>query len=289
VLPVQLQYKSPYQLYVDKYHELSTKYGPIKGEEMFTRKYGADYYRFAQSASNSVVAIPATERGLTDSIKFKDLIAKYPDFAGMIVSPQAFKDTFDYDVYKHQFTQQFKPGSPRTVRERQSYQERVEAADEGKGWSMYLAWQSGVDAELKRRGLTSLNSSGAEDLAQQTTEFRNKLAQELPSWGRSYTADNASVGSRIRELRAIAFDPRMKNRPDMTGLRHYLELRSQVAQYLNANYAQGGSRNLQAQENAQIKQAWDAWVGELKDKNLMFADLYNRYLTGDTMETGGGI
>lgn len=288
--PAQLTYKSPNQFYIDQYRDMIDKYGPMGADEKFLKKYGEDYFAFTQSLSNSEIGIPATKKGLKDSLKFKDLIGKYPDFGSMIVSPQAYKDEFDPDIYKHQFNQKIRAGSPRTVRSQQSFQDRYEEMERSLGWTYYMAASSAVDAELAKRGLTSLNSSGAEDIAQWKTQFRNEVMEQLPAWGVDYTESiGSSIGAKMDQLRGIAFDKRMKHRADMAGLRHYLTKREEVAQYLNQNYANGGSRNLQADENSDIREAWNGWVAQLKERNPMFADMHTRWLDSDTMESGGGI
>jgi hypothetical protein len=47
--------------------------------------------------------------------------------------------------------------------------------------------------------------------------------------------------------------------------------------------AAGGSASLFAQGNADIYQAWTGLRMGLKDNNLQFADLYNRYLDRDPL------
>lgn len=284
--PFPVDFKPKYQFYIDEYRKMMERYGP-QGDKKFIEKYGMDYFALTQSLSASDISAPASAEGLRESGKYKDLIRRHPEFSGMIFSPDSFKDTFDPNVYQYQFEQEYAPGD--TIRRPQPTDEWMDNNDKERGWWLYESWRHGIDAELERRGLETLSNNGAEDLAVQNNVFKQKLMQEYPAWAEDYSAREASIGSRITELQDIAFDKRMDSRPDMQGLRQYLLLRQDYAAALDNRYLGGGSRNLEAEQNGDLKAAWDYQVNELVKANPMFADLYYRWLENDTLQTGGGL
>jgi hypothetical protein len=66
----------------------------------------------------------------------------------------------------------------------------------------------------------------------------------------------------VGELEDWAFKPEFDSRPDIQGVRQYLMIRDQVAHELDKYAATtGGSRSLQAQENASLRNWFYQQVG----------------------------
>ncbi len=77
-------------------------------------------------------------------------------------------------------------------------------------------------------------------------------------------------------------DPRLSNRPDMKTMTEYLAGRERV----RAALATRESQSLDNESNADIKAAWDEFIGDLIDKDVTFNRIYTRYLERDDLRRG---
>lgn len=287
-MPVQTEFRPKNQFFVDAAHKYQREYG-TEWFDKFLEDYGAEMASYATSSSNSIVDIPPTSEGMEDWSENKRLIQKYPQWGGAIISPDAYTDDFSYDSYKAQFDISLGPGDNRKLRDLSSPTERFARADERVGWAEFRQFQSAIDAELYARGLHSIQQSGAADLAQLKRQFVSDLTSRHPAWREAYDNFSNDIYSRVNELQQFAFNKEFDNRPDMLGVRQYLLVRDQVAAELDRYSATtGGSRSLQAEENATLREWFYSQVGAIVQANPAFGELYNRYLDGDTLEQGSG-
>jgi hypothetical protein len=93
--------------------------------------------------------------------------------------------------------------------------------------------------------------------------------------------DGSKTGRVIRGLQAILSDKKFMqanaNNPTWKSVALYLQLRDQVADELS----QRKVKSLGAKANIRIAQAFDAAVGQLKQQDIGFSDLYDRFLSND--------
>lgn len=286
--PVQTQFRPKHQFLIDAAHKYQRDYG-IDWFDKFMKDYGTTVARYATSSSNSTVGIPPTSEGMEEWSANRKLIAKYPEWGGAIISPDAYTDDFSSDAYYAQFELNLGPGDSTPVREPLSTKERFDQADARAGWYEFRQVDATLDAELVARGLHSLQQKGAEDLAEIKANFVSDLSKRLPAWRAEYDNFNNDIYTRINELREWAFNDEFENRPDIQGVRQYMILRDQVGDELDAYAANmGGSRSLQAEENTALREWFYGQVGQLRAANPAFAEFYSRYLTQDTLERGSG-
>ena len=109
-----------------------------------------------------------------------------------------------------------------------------------------------------------------------------------PAWAADFDVFANDIDTKVKQLEEFAFNKQFDSRPDIAGLRQYLVIRAQAAQQLDAAYLAGGSRNLQAEENAALAAWFYDQTGQIVQSNPAFAELYARYLTGDTLMRGSG-
>jgi hypothetical protein len=286
--PVQTQFRPKHQFLIDAAHKYQKDYGQ-EWFDKFMKDYGTSVARYAASSSNTLISIPPTSEGMEEWAQNKKLIAKYPEWGGAILSPDAYQDDFSSDAYYAQFQINLGPGDSRTLREPQSTTERFAEADARAGWFEFRRVQTMLDAELANRGLHSLQQKGAEDLAAMKRNFVADLSDRLPAWRDEYDNFSNDIYTRIGELQQFAFRHEFDKRPDIQGVRQYLILRDQVGSELDSYAAQtGGSRSLQAEENSALRDWFYNQVGQLVQANPAFGEFYARYLTQDTLEQGSG-
>jgi hypothetical protein len=157
-----------------------------------------------------------------------------------------------------------------------------------------------LDAELAGRGLTSIQQTGAEDLAIIKNAFINKLSvqtdaegkpvfnkktgeYEYTAWYIDYKDDDGSKTNRvIAGLGKILSNPEFvknnKNSTTWKSVNRYLEFRKSIAQELLSREA----KSLDAKSNADLRIVFDAIVNKLKqDDKLGFTYIYDRFLSQD--------
>jgi len=299
VLPFGVSFQDPYQFYRDQYKTMQAA-NPQTADQNFYAKYGDSAYAFTTSLSqNNIPGIPATRAGQNTANKFKDLIDQYPDLAGVIIGDQGGGD-FSQTAYMQQVIS--------GQRTKMSASDAWKKSQANTGWQEYTAFMNGLNAQLFQRGLTTLNDKGAEDLLAQKKAFVQTLSDPYnldgqtanpyynASWTEAYnTFDPSKDDRQALALTQIATAKELQNRPDITGLQQYLNLRGTIKTELaqragdNTNYnfrsAQtASSGDINAKSNADLKSEFQNGVMQLIEGNTYFQTLHDRYLSKDMFD-----
>lgn len=279
------QFKSPYQPYLDYYRQLRAQ-DPATADAKFYQTAGPEYFMLTASVTRNLAGIPATLQSYKAQQHYRDLMDKYPDIASLIVGAEG-AGAFSQAVYEYQLNQALSPGSDKKQRERLSLQDSIEDVAIREGWLRWNKLQSAIHADLAERGLTSITQHGAEDLrAAQAKFIRNSMywnqsptgGKQLNPWYVDYsTTDRSRTQGRLLAMSQIINDPRLRQRDDIRGLADYLANRKEMAGLMKAN----GYATLNSNKAAGLRTMWNNYVFQLKGDNGAFADLYDRWLTGD--------
>lgn len=281
VLPFATNTRSPYQLYIDEYHKLREQ-DPTTAAEKFYEKYGDEYYAFTTSLSKNNTGISATIEADKRSKELADLIAKNPEYGWFVVG-DANAGTFSPTVYQKQREMAVAPGSTMKFRESQDPYQAIKETNAEKGWIEYNKGMDLLEAERINRGLKSLNSKGAEDLKAAKEQFIAELSNENPDWASVRgKIDTQKVYNFLKFAQQTSKDSRLANRNDMKTMTEYLQGRDWIIQQL----AQRSSQNIDNPENLDLRQAWDAFTGELIDQDITFNRVFTRYLEKDDLRKG---
>lgn len=281
VLPFATNTRSPYQMYIDEYHKLRQE-DPMTAAEKFYEKYGDDYYSFTTSLSKNNTGIAATIEAEKRSRQYADLIAKNPEYGWFIVG-DANAGEFSPTVYRKQRETAVAPGSTMKFRESQDPYAAIKETNAEKGWIVYNKGMDLLEAQRIARGLKSLNSRGAEDLKAAKEQFVAELSQENPDWAEIRgKIDTQKVYNFLKFAQKTSQDPRLSSRNDMKTINEYLQGR----EYIISLLAQRKSQNIDAAGNEDLRQAWDAFTGELIDQDVTFNRVYTRYLEKDDLRKG---
>lgn len=283
VLPFATNTRSPYQLFIDEFHRLRQQ-NPVTAAEEFYKLYGDDYYIFTTSLSKNNTGVAATVEADKRATQLSDLIAKNPEYGWFVVG-NANAGEFSPAVYAKQRGMSVAPGSTTKFRESQDPYEAIKATNVEKGWIQYNKGMDLIEAQRIARGLKSLNSKGAEDLLAAKQQFVAELEQENRDWADNRgKIDTNKVVTFLRYAKDVIDDPRVKNRPDMQSMATYLAAREQIRKVL----ASRPSQNLDNPNNADIKDAWDQFIGDLIDEDASgsFNRIYTRYLEKDDLRKG---
>lgn len=281
VLPFATNTRSPYQFYIDEYHKMRQE-DPINASENFYNKYGDDYYAFTTSLSKNNTGIAATIEADKRANQLSDLIAKNPDYGWFIVG-DANAGEFSPTVYKKQREMAVAPGSTTKFRESQDPYQALKETNAEKGWINYNKGMDIIEAQRIARGLKSLNSKGAEDLKAMKEEFIADLEAENPDWAAIRgKIDTQKVYNFLKFAQETTKDSRLASRNDMKTMAEYLEGRQWIVDALK----QRPSQNIDNPANADLRQAWDEFTGDLIDQDITFNRIFTRYLEKDDLRKG---
>ena len=280
-LPFATQTRSPYQFWIDEYQRMREE-DPINASENFYNKYGDEYYYFTTSLSKNYTGVAATVEADKRAKQLSDLIATNPEYGWFLVG-DANAGEFSPTVYRNQRTQAVAPGSTTTFRGAQDPYEAIAETNAERGWILYNKAMDRIEAERINRGLKSLESRGAEDLKQMKKDFIAYLSEKNPDW--------ASVRGKIDTRKVMNFltfaekatkDPRLSARSDIKTMGDYLKGRKYIIDLL----ADRKSKNIDNEENADLKELWTAFTGYLIDKDVTFNRVFTRILENDTLLEG---
>lgn len=281
-LPVSAQYMNPYQPYVDSYRQLMAKDFTTADPE-FVRLYGEDYFALTARVTKSSEGLPATMSSVRARRKYEALIEKYPDLAGAIVGDTS--GAFSKAAYEFQKANETAPGSGKKQRSVLSLRDSTEDMESRLGWMKFTAMMDTIDAELADRGLTSLRAEGAEDLKEakdrlvDSMKWADEESTVRSAWYEEYSTTDRSKGEeRLASLRELVSDHNLIKRDDWQGVADYLIAWDEFSAELTARDAAGGAKTLEAKSNRDLAELWQDTAFTLKERNLSFSALYNRYL-----------
>ncbi len=286
VSPSSTRFDSPYQSQIDAYKRLQAD-DPFTADEKFYDQYGPEFFQLTTHVNRLVAGVPPTLEGWEGWKKNKDLIAEHPELGALIIgAPDGGSSPFNEAVWEWQARQKIGPGSAEHLREKYTLEQILSGPGERAGWLEYHKAMTVIDTELANRGLTSLRDKQAKDLQTLKTRFVNDvLAVKYPDWYEKYNMrDGTKWERKITALTSIANDKSMRYRPDMSGVRDYLEGRGQVVAELRRRKLSGGSGMLSANSNDDLADYWDDWWHRIKLGNPAFAPVFDRYLDNDVLE-----
>jgi hypothetical protein len=143
-----------------------------------------------------------------------------------------------------------------------------------------------VHADMKALGVTSLEQKRAVKLkAARQRWLQARMMVDSPYGGTVVnpwyqdlaTFDTSRMSARLNSMRQIVQDGRLQGRDDIRGLVDYLDLRARFRREMAAR----GFKTLDSKKAKTLAFAWQRTVFGLKNQNLSFAALYDRWLAND--------
>ena len=301
--PVSINQEDPYQFFRDEHNRMQ-KLDPESADEKFYEKYGDSFYMFSRSMSQNNTGVKPTVEGVQMSAYYQDLIDRVGhEYAGLIVGAEGDGD-YSNGAFRYQQTHSAGAGSDLTQRETLSAGEAWKKGQRAKGWQQYNSFMDGLNAQLFKRGLESYDDPGAEDLKSQKQALVFALTkQTLPdgtpnsfyneAWEEDFNSfDKGKYDRNAAKLWEITEDPELwakaKNpdgsmgvRSDIATLRTYLEYRREMQKALTVRKKDGGSDDIRAQSNADLKDSWDRLTLKLLEADTKFGWIHSRYFNSD--------
>lgn len=289
-LPVTPQFTSPYQSYIDAYRarkDLDASLTPQQKalpsyktpDEWFLDTYGQEFFPLVASMSKSIDGIPPTLAGQKLHQQFAKIIENYPELGGLISGADG-AGAFSRAVYEAQFGQKVGPDVSQNERQVQPFEQYRTEASTSLGWIEFGRAMDTLDAVLHQRGLASYAVAGAADLQRAKQALVQYLATspKYEGWYQDYVStDGAKWDKRIAGMTAIASNPALAARPEIAGLRVYLEARKAFVGALQAL----GRKALDTTATSALEVGWQAYIHSIVERNPAFGSLYNRWLQND--------
>lgn len=302
-LPFSVNAQDPYQFFRDEFSRYQ-KLDPNSADEKFYEKYGDSFYQFTQSMSKNNSGLKPTAESVEMSQYYKDLIDKVgPEYAGLIVGDEG-DGVFSGGAYFYQKTHSSGVGSTETQRSTMSAREAWDKTNIARGWRQYSARMDEINAELFDRGLATYDDEGAEDLkARRKGTIMALTEQYLPdgeknpfyneAWEKEFNSfDKGKYDRQAFKLEKLVTDPEIWAkavnpdgtvgiRSDIFTLRTYLQQRKNMNMALAMRDGEGGSADINAQSNWDLKSSWSQFVMQLIEADTRFSWVHNRYFATD--------
>jgi hypothetical protein len=302
-LPFAPRFESPYKFYIDKSREYKRIYGVNEGSK-FLEDF-PEFFEFSASLSKNPTGVQSSIAATKNINKYSELIGQVvniePKLVGLIVNdPSGYE--FSQSAYNYLYKKRISANSSDRFLSSQNPAEAQKKTDAEKGWIQYNKFADLLDNELAARGLTSIQQTGAEDLAIIKSAFINKLSvqtdaegkpifnektgeYERTAWYDDYLDDDGSKTNRvIAGLGKILNDPKFvennKNSTTWKSIDRYIEFRKILAKELLSREV----KSITAKANIDLKIIYDGFVNKLKqDDKLGFSYVYDRFLSQDPL------
>lgn len=294
LLPFAPQFDSPYRFYMDKWRQYSEQYG-LQADAKFLDDF-PEYFSFATTLSKNPTGSRATMDDVQNAKRYRDLIA---DVSGDdqtligLITRGSNAAKYNPTAYWWQSETSISPGTPEKFRGKQTPIEAARRNQAREGWAKYRKATALLDLELQKRGLTSYEQSGAEDLKAMKSAVIDALATEIdpvtgestgtPSaWYEDYKdVDGLKTAKTIVGLRKIVSNKQFMSDnaddPTWKSVALYLKIRDEFARKLQAREVS----SIDAKSNADLRLMFDFYVSQLTRGDVEFADIYDRYLSRD--------
>lgn len=294
ILPFAPQFESPYRFYMDKWREYSQTYG-LGADAKFLEDY-PEYFEFATSLSKNPTGSQATMDDVQNAKRYTDLIADVKgdnSYLVGLITKGSGAAKYNPTAYWWQSETSIAPGTPEKYRGKQDPQEAQQQNAAREGWAKYRRAMAVLDAHLDKRGLTSFQQSGAEDLAAAKQAIIQQLASDIdPVTGKStgspsaWYQDYRDIDGTKSAKTIIGFKKILGNEKFMTdnaddptwkSVALYMKVRDSISASLRGR----PSNNIDAKENVDLRMVLDYYVNQLKSGDLEFANIYDRFLSQD--------
>ena len=286
ILPFAPTFQTPYKFYIDQWRQYQEQFG-MEAQTKYWQDYGDDFFEFTQSLSKNTTGTFASIGSVGNAKAHADLITELsvidPKLIGIVTNAGQAYD-FSQAAYMWQQTNTISPSSSEFYRTRKDPAEAALDSERSLGWIKYRDVMANIDSEMQRRGLTNLQSKKAADLASMKKQMVAQLGASNTAWYDDYLdTDGSKTNKVIRGLELIVnnekFMSQYGDNPTFKSIAVYLNVRKETEKAL----ASRESKSIDAKANADIKFAFESVANKLKQEDIGFGDLYDRWLSYDSV------
>lgn len=298
VAPFKTDYKNPLEFYMDAYKKIQQT-GVEDPQKAFLDKYGDSMWMFTSALSKSNSGMPSTSGSVKIQQRYQDLIDTLDDPSlARLIEGGMTGDEFSKTAYVYQLTNEIQTGSGVMGRQKLSPKEAMDRQEADRGWYQFNKAMTGLQAKLYERGLASFDEDGASDLQRMRAGYVSVLSKpEIDgkpnpyyneAWSRQYlTVDPLRMDRKIADMRKIVNDESLQAasnsglRTDIGSLKMYIEQRDVVNKALAIRDKKGGSADIRAKANTDLRKFMATYSDALIESDTRFGELHNRYLQSD--------
>lgn len=290
--PTSTTVLSPYEPLVQKYRELEKEYDVREAQMRFLDEYGTDFFALTGRMSQLNDGVRATVENEELYRQNQELIQAHPAIGAWVsgsIGPVDENYVFSQVVYNRQFNTPTGPGSDITRRDVKSPIEYVEDTQIAQGWMEYSAMNDQVrnmQDQAENVGLSaSLNAKHNQRIAELKRKVIDEISAKYPAWRKEFDDFGSSNQRMIDVYDGVAAALKYENivvRPSTPHLMEFLSLRVTVQEMLEARKARGGSNNIEAGDNEDIKVFWEETKDDIGARPD-FSPLYDRYFDRDRL------
>tara|TARA_R100001463_G_scaffold48448_9_gene97565 strand:- start:2696 stop:8440 length:5745 start_codon:yes stop_codon:yes gene_type:complete len=290
--PTSTTVLSPYEPLVQKYRELEKEYDVREAQMRFLDEYGTDFFALTGRMSQLNDGVRATVENEELYRQNQELIQAHPAIGAWVsgsIGPVDENYVFSQVVYNRQFNTPTGPGSDITRRDVKSPVEYVEDTQIAQGWMEYSAMNDQVrnmQDQAENVGLSaSLNAKHNQRIAELKSKVIDEISAKYPAWRKEFDDFGSSNQRMIDVYDGVAAALKYENivvRPSTPHLMEFLSLRVTVQEMLEARKARGGSNNIEAGDNEDIKVFWEETKDDIGARPD-FSPLYDRYFDRDRL------
>jgi hypothetical protein len=196
---------------------------------------------------------------------------------------------FSQVVYNRQFNTPVAPGSDVTRRDVKSPLEYVQDTQVAQGWMEYSALNDQIRNMQDQAENVGLSASPNANHMQRVSQLKRSVIDEIsakyPAWRKEFDDFGSSNQLMIDVYDGVAAALQYENivvRPSTPHLLEFLTLRVRVQEMLDYREQRGGSNNIEANDNADVKAFWEETKDEIGSRPD-FSPLYDRYFERDRL------
>ena len=299
-LPFTFTFRPEWQPIMDDYRRAlqDPKIGKTKVDDYIFSKYGDIGYIITAPSSKNTTNLLTTSGAVVNQRKYGALLGEMdklnvPGLVGFIANFGNNQDKYSDAAANYFRDRTVRPGGQIKYTERRATEDILVDRQESLGWNYYEKFAKQRDAALAQYGIKSVNSEAARQLgiADAWDQAVQSIKDYLPVWSEAY--DN-SVGDFTKTKRYIK--GLLKTTQDKKWMAQYGKTNTMqaVSDYiLNRDYltrelvnrkANLGTQGISDPANADLKDAWDGYILQMKLWDNGFGDLYTRYLENDNYE-----
>ena len=268
--PVSIQPTPKDQFYIDKARQYRADPNR-KGhwQEDFYDDFPG-YFEMSATLSVNETGLQATNEAFDAAKKYRKQIKENPKLGWFFAGADNLTGEFNPNVNTYQRSTE--AGKGLNYRSTKDPSQAVADVQEQKGWIEYNKAATYINLELEKRGLT-IQSKGAEDLANLKRAYVSYLGQNNTAWAMAYQQRDSSG---VIQLRSVAEDAWKKNkdfanRSDQVLLKNYFDARDQLTELKNSGKA----------TNTSATNLLNAYGAFLAKSSPAFEQIYNRTLEND--------
>ena len=279
--PVSLNRISPFQKEIDQWNAMRTDPTLTYSQkvEKFLTNVGEDFLPLTVSMSKS--GIPGIDPTIEDykvlmrhESLTRDLAELDPRAIGIVASSAPLGE-FDEGVYKY-LNEQNIPGTMDKFRGTRAAGEGIDAINMTRAWRVYRASKQVIDAELERRGLSSLEVNDAADLKEQWNNYTDKTMVQMfgEDWVSEFNSYQNSAPTYLVAINKVLNDKEFMSSTGKSEMWNSVSMYMQSRQVVIDSVAAGYDRA------TALEQFYD-YTANMRNGSIAFSDFYDKFLDQD--------